>query len=189
MTKSKIQDFKAGAIVEIRFSDREKVFGRLLPGVASALAVYDLVVDQGKNCEVSELKKAPVLFYCGLYRDLVIKGVFPIVDFWDFTLMEIHKLPYIFFLQDKVNIDDCIVFGAGKEERKVTPEECIGLERSSVWDEQGILKRISDHYSGRRNPLVELDKVILSKNDPRYLPPPGALRWDFEKQEYYRTDK
>jgi hypothetical protein len=74
-------------------------------------------------------------------------------------------------------------------ERKATPPECISLERSSVWDEKGLIERIEDHYAGKKNFYVEHQRVILSKDDPRYLAPPQALRWDFEKRKFYRTDK
>ena len=82
-----------------------------------------------------------------------------------------------------------MIFWLGGNQRKASPKECIGLEPSSVWEAQGLIQRIEDHYACRLNFHVELDKVILSKDDPRYLPPPQALRWDFEKHVFYRTDK
>jgi hypothetical protein len=93
------------------------------------------------------------------------------------------------FTQDIMNIDDCVIFWNSGIERKALPEECIGLERSAVWDEQDIVERIEDHYKGQKNFSVERDKVILTKDDPRYTDNPRSVRWDFEKQVFYRVDK
>jgi hypothetical protein len=189
MIKGKRQKFKEGAVVKIQLSEGRLVFGRLLPGVASMICIYDFVAN--KNLElpsIDVITNKPVLFYCGLFRAIITKGIYEIIGFKEFTEKEIHNIPPS-FKQDMVNINDCVIFWNNGKERKAIPQECIGLERSSVWDEQGIIQRIEDHYNGKRNFHAELDKVILSQDDPRYLPPPQALRWDFEKQEFYRADK
>ena len=189
MAKSKRQQYKPGAVVEIKLTNGKIAFGRLLPGVASTMAVYDFIIAQNEDYSIGGILNKPVLFYCGFYRDIITKGIFKIIGVQEFMEREIEEMPFVFFMQDMVNIDDCVIYGVVKEERKVKPAECIGLERSSVWDEQGIIQRIEDHYAGRRNFHVELDRVILSKDDPRYLPPPKMLVWDFEKQVFYRKDR
>lgn len=189
MEKKKRQRFKEGSIVKIELSGNRLIFGRLLPGVASMIGVYDFIVDKNDTIpSIDTIVSKNIFLYCGIYRDIINKGVFEIIGSKEFLETEQTKIPPS-FLQDLVNIDDCVIFWPDGRERKATPQECIGLERSSVWEAEGLVQRIEDHYAGRRNFHVELDKVILSKEDPRYMPPPQALRWDFEKQEFYRTDK
>ena len=162
-------------------------FGRLLPGVASIICVYDFVVNENEQVSVDDILKNPVLFCCGLYRTIITKGTFEIIGIREFTENEIKNISPL-FTQDIVNIKDCVIWWPTGEERKASPEECVGLERSAVWTEEGLIERIDDHYAGKRNFHVEDQKVILSEEDPRYLAPPGMLRWDFEKQVFYRTD-
>jgi hypothetical protein len=185
---NKRQKYKAGAIVKIELTDKRLVFGRLLPGVMSMINVYDFIgEDDLEKITIEDLVKKPVLFCCGLYRTIITKGIFEIIGNKEFTESEIAGIPPL-FKQDIVNIDDCLIFWPTGGERKARPEECIGLEQSSVWSEKGLIERIEDYYSGKKNFNVEHQKVILSKNDPRYMPPNGMLRWDFEKREFYRTD-
>jgi hypothetical protein len=188
MSKEKRQQYRAGAVVKVELSDGRLAFGRLLPGVASVINIFDLIETQNSIPSINEIISKPILFYCGLYRNIITKGIFEIIGIKEFNEEEKKTLP-AFYKQNLVNINYCLIYLVSGEERKANPQECIGLECSSVWDEQGIVQRIKDHYSGKKNFHVELDKVILSKEDPRYLAPPQALRWDFAKQEFYRTDK
>ena len=189
MEKRKRQRFKEGSIVKIELSGDKLIFGRLLPGKASGICVYDSITSKNDPIRNADfILSRDIILYCGIYRDVITKGIFEIVDFKEFTEAERNKIKP-FFSQDLVDIDDCMIFWLGGNERKASPKECIGLEPSSVWEAEGLIQRIEDHYACRLNFHVELDKVILSKDDPRYLSPPQALRWDFEKQVFYRTDK
>ena len=188
MNPHKKQKFTEGSIIKIELSVDNLAFGRLLPGLASRICVYDLLSTKDQKLPLIEtIVNQPVIFYCGLFRNIIEKGIFEIIGFQELTKEEIDNIPP-FFTQDLVNIEDCKIFWADGRERKASPQECVGLERSSVWDEQGIKQRIEDYFNGKKNFHVELDKVILTKSDPRYLPPPQALRWNFEKQEFYRID-
>jgi hypothetical protein len=186
MEKKKRQRIKDGAVVKINLSENRLIFGRLIVG---RIGIYDFVVPQSEQLpEIEVIISKPTFLYCSVYNDVITKGVFEIIGFKELTKDEIDKIPAK-FMQDLVNIDDCVIFWPDGRERRATPQECIDLERSSVWEAEGLVQRIEDHYAGKRNFHVELDKVILSKDDLRYMPPPQALRWDFEKQEFYRTDK
>ncbi|MBS1755581.1 MAG: hypothetical protein JST34_16190 [Bacteroidetes bacterium] len=189
MNRIKKQQYKVGAIVKIKLADGRFAFGRLMPGVASTICIYDFIVNENEIPYIEEIVNKSVLFCCGLYRFVITKGIFEIVGIKEFSHEEIDEMLPVFFTQDLVNINDCVIYGFGKKERKATAIECINLERSSVWGAENIIERIEDHYAGRKNFYVEDQKVILSKDDPRYLAPPGALRWDFEKQKFYRIDK
>ena len=189
MKKGKIQRYKAGAILKVALNKNKFIFARLLPGLASIVCVYDFMVNENVDLPtIDEIVKKPILFCCGLYRTIITKRVFEIIGYKDFSEEEISSIPPS-FTQKMVNINDCVIFWPTGGERIATPQECIGLERSAVWDEKSLIERIEDYYSGKKNYHVEQQKVILSKEDPRYLAPPQTLRWDFEKQEFYRTDK
>ena len=116
---------------------------------------------------------------------MITKGLFEIIGFKELTEEEIENIPPK-FTQDLVDINKCVIYYYDGREFKAKPEDCIGLESSSVWEAQGLVERIQDYYSGKRNYHVELMKPILSTNDPRYLPKPNELRWNFEKQEFYK---
>jgi len=189
MNKEKRQQYKAGAVVKIVFDKNRLIFGRLFSGVPPMIGVYDFFINENTELpSIDQIVRKPILYYCGLYRSIITNGVFEIIGFKEFKEKEIASIPAL-FTQDMININDCGIFWADGGERKATPQECIGLERSSVWYAEGIVQRIEDHYAGKKNFYVEHQKVILSKDDPRYLPPPQALRWDFGKEEFYRTDK
>ena len=86
------------------------------------------------------------------------------------------------FNQDEVNIEECTIYYENGKEEKVTPQECIGLEGPTIWEAQGLIERIQDHYAGKKNPYVELSKVVLTKDDPRYLNP--KVRWNFSEEKF-----
>jgi hypothetical protein len=181
--KQKIQD---GALVKINLQEKKIVFGRLLK---NRIAIYDFIfLDSGEIPNIDLIINNPIIFYCSIYNDVITKGVFEIIGFKELAEEEIEKIPPK-FTQDMVDINKCIIYLYDGREFIVNPKDCEGLERSSVWEAEGLVKRIQDHYTGKKNFHVEYQKVILSKNDPRYLPPPNALRWDFEKGEFYRIDK
>jgi hypothetical protein len=86
-----------------------------------------------------------------------------------------------------MDINDCRIFWSDGREVIATPNKCIGMERSSVWDHQGIVQRIEDFIQGIKKTYVELNKVILSETDPRYSPEnPSLVRWSFNEQRFYK---
>jgi len=182
----KRQKIKDGAVVKINISDNRLIFGRLMK---SRIAIYDFIVLESEVLpDVEIIISKPIFLYCKVYNDVITKGFFEIIALKELTETEIEKIPPG-FTQDIVDINKCVIYYHDGREFKARPQDCIGLERSSVWEAEGLAERIQDYYSGKKNYHVELMKPILSINDPRYLPPPNAMRWDFEKGEFYRTDK
>jgi hypothetical protein len=185
MEKRKRQKFKEGAVVKIVLSHNRIVFGRLLPSFQ--IGIYDCIYNKDfETSSIMEVYNLKTLFYCTFFKNIITNGLFEIVGFRELTSNELNSIPPS-YNQDKVNINDCVIFYYDGRERKATPQECIGLEKSSVWEAASLVERIEDLYAGKKNKYAELFKVILSKDDPRYLPPPNALRWNFEKQEFYRV--
>lgn len=168
---------KNGSIVAINLNNNRTIFGRVIPCLASIIAVYSYTqpTDKIEELDIREIINSKVLFYCGLYRDLLNKKIFKVVGIAPFSDNEILDIPP-FFRQGKIDIQNCKIFWLDGRERSAKPEECIGLGRSSVWPEKGLLKRIEDTLDGRKNPHVELNKVILSTDDPRATSNPTLLR-------------
>ena len=62
---------------------------------------------------------------------------------------------------DRGNFRDCLIFDTAGNERRAEPQECLGLERASVWEEVGVEERLLDTFMGRPNDSVEHLKVRL----------------------------
>jgi hypothetical protein len=59
--------------------------------------------------------------------------------------------PVVRFMQDLADFRECTIFDSEGMEKKVGPEECIGLERAAVWDMHHIEQRLLDTFLGRPN--------------------------------------
>ncbi len=175
--------YKQGSIVKIKLPEGRLAFGRLLPGYH--IGVYDFIMMQdGELPSIESIISHPVFLYCGIYKDIITKGIFEIIGFKELTQPDLDAIPPS-FTQSLGNMDDCEIYYYDGRARKASPEECINLERSSVWEAEGVINRIQSFYSGKKHPNVELQKVILlSKDDPRYLNP--RVRWDFKEEKFYK---
>ena len=183
----KRQKFKEGSVCKIELANQRIVFARLLPGFHLGILNKISVVGESKY-DIDNILKSGIFLYVRVFKDVIEKNFFEIIGFKSLTSEDINHIPP-HFSQDPVNIDKCKVYYQDGKEIDVTPGECQGLEGSIIWDAEGLMSRLDSHLQGKKNPYVELYKIILSKEDPRYLAPPNALRWDFEKGEFYRTDK
>ena len=182
MTGKKKQRFKEGSIVKLKLSRNKFIFGRLLPGFR--ISIYDFLINSDKDMSsIDKIIKSKILLTVGIYKTIVTKGIFEIVGFKELTQTEIDKIPPM-FMQSLGNYEDCTIFYKNGIEHKVLPEDCIGLERSAVWDEHSLVERIEDYYNKKRNFHAELQKVILSADDPRYLNP--KARWDFKEEKFFK---
>jgi hypothetical protein len=179
--KKKRQRFKEGAFVAIQISGNRKVFARLLP--AFELCVYDYLVTTKVDFEISSVIDQPVLFYLGIYKTVVTSGYFEIVGYQGLSLEELKKIPPS-FMQSEPKIEKCtLVYYDGRTEN-VPPSACIGLEKISAYNDLNVIRRIEDHYAGKKNIGVELHKVMLNREDPRYMN--ANVRWSFEEEKFYR---
>ncbi|MCR6720427.1 MAG: hypothetical protein NVV59_09050 [Chitinophagaceae bacterium] len=167
-------------------NNRQIAFGRLLPGFHLGVlnSFSDISDNEGREYDLEKLLVSETILYLRIFKDVVEKNFFHIIGFKELTLSETKLIPP-HFDQDLVNLEDCKIYYDDGTSIDVTPEECIGLEGPIIWDADGVIERLNCFIQGKKNPMVELYKVILSKDDPRYLPPPGALRWDFEKEEFF----
>ncbi|WP_257463574.1 hypothetical protein [Archangium lipolyticum] len=64
-------------------------------------------------------------------------------------------------MQDIGNFRDRTTFDTADNDRSAQPQDCIGLERTSVWDEVGMKERLLDTFMGRPNATAERHKARL----------------------------
>lgn len=70
--------------------------------------------------------------------------------------------PVTFFTQDDDDIQKCTIYDTAGLYRAASPEECVGLERSAVWDPHHVEERLLDHFEGRENETEKSFRVRLS---------------------------
>ncbi|MBD1558045.1 hypothetical protein HC752_13985 [Vibrio sp. S9_S30] len=76
---------------------------------------------------------------------------------------EMNKL-VAYFMQNESNLDKCFISDEDGREYHARPEDCIGLERASVWKSEHIEERILDEIAGRKNKIAERFKVKITDN-------------------------
>lgn len=178
---TKKQKYNDGAFVRIELSANRYVIGRLFPKFN--IGIYQNEYNNAYAVpSIEKIIKSNILFYVSIYEEIITTGKFKIIDFREFDPSEITRIPPK-FKQSLGNYMDCVIFCNDGRKYSSQPQECIGLERSAVWDEESLIIRIEDYYSGKKNFHSEYQKVILSPEDPRYLNP--KVRWDFNAEKFY----
>jgi Immunity protein 26 len=150
--KNKI--FKLGAFLRIPLPDGTFAYGRQLEEPYTAFYNYRT---KEPSADLDTIEKQPVLF-----RQAVrVLGS----DKWQ--AIGIRKLegevtqPVVRFHQEIGDYRECTIFDNLGNERAATPEECIGLERASVWDAYHIEKRLLDTFEGRPNETEQRARIRL----------------------------
>lgn len=69
--------------------------------------------------------------------------------------------PVVCYMQDLADFRECVVFDSVGMERRVSPEECIGIEQAAVWEPHGIEERLLDTFMGRANKEEVRSRVRL----------------------------
>jgi hypothetical protein len=184
--KRSVFKLKEGNVVKIKLDNNSVFIGRVIPGIALILEVYsnEYTEERLLSIDLQDVSTNKILFYAAIYRNELLNGKYPIIGNIPFEQNEIDRIPP-FFIQDKSDFRDCTIFWNNGQERKATPNECIGLEASAVWTLKSLVQRIEDWKNGRKNIQNESLKVILNETDPRNTDNPTLLRWDFNKEEFY----
>ncbi|CCN84074.1 hypothetical protein VIBNISFn27_60003 [Vibrio nigripulchritudo SFn27] len=73
---------------------------------------------------------------------------------------DLNKLIPI-FRQDMAHLERCSICDEEGNTYDASPEECIGLERSSVWKAGHVEERIVEEMAGRKSKFYERRKVQL----------------------------
>jgi hypothetical protein len=151
MSKSSLPE---GTFRRIRLSDGSFAYGRALD--PPYVAFYEFRSSQPIS-ELDVLENQPILFVqsvrlSGIRRWEAI-GVRPLVG--------AVAQPFLRYSQDVLDYQQCVIFDSLGNERPATPEECVGIEQSAVWEAQGIEERLLDAFEGRANAEEVRSRVRL----------------------------
>jgi hypothetical protein len=117
---------------------------------------YDLNTKEPVH-DLDKIAARPILFSVGVHKSALKKwkviGKRPLEE----SLRRGIKR----FLQDIADPSKCTIADEDGNERPATPSECIGLERSAVWEDNHVEDRLLDTFMGRPNPVYERLKVKL----------------------------
>ncbi|HLL01575.1 MAG TPA: Imm26 family immunity protein [Myxococcaceae bacterium] len=148
------QPYKPGTIISIPLGDGSFGYGRLLESPYAAFYKYRT---SRSDPDLDRITAAPILFKTAV-RHLAL-------DSWKligWRELEAHLTqPLIRFMQDVGDFSRCTIFDTAGNERAAKPQECIGLERAVVWEQQAIEERLLDAFMGRPNADEERLRVRL----------------------------
>ena len=153
-------DVKVGTFLRIPLEDGTFGYGRALHD--PDMAFYDFRTTEPIS-DLDVIEAQSVLFTPGVrLRDVdnwVQLGVRPLKG-------EVAR-PVVNFMQDLADYRKCRIFDTAGMKKNVTPEECIGIERASIWDGDHIAERLHDHFMGRPNEDEIRSRVRLQPDDRR----------------------
>jgi hypothetical protein len=132
-----------------------------MSGFAQALmnpiyAFFDLRAPDDATPPVETILQAPVLFRICVMKYAVTEGLWPVLGERAPTA-EVMNPPW-FFKQDPLS-GALSISTDGGEGVPATPEQCQHMERASVWDPEHVVSRLEDHFAGRPNKWVELQRL------------------------------
>ncbi|KFA91405.1 Imm26 family immunity protein [Archangium violaceum] len=148
------QRHKPGSFVRIALADGSFGYGRLLESPYVAFYQHRTM---SPDSDLDGLGARPVLFKTAV-RHLA-------VDAWELIgwreLEEHLHQPLVRFMQDVGDFRRCTIFDTAGNSRAAEPQECVGLERAAVWEQDSIEERLLDTLLGRPNAAEEHLKVRL----------------------------
>jgi hypothetical protein len=136
-----------GAVLKVPLDAKWHAYAWTLPEVDFAL--FDLRTKA--EIPVAEVVAHPTAFRVGVNASAYLDGRWPRVG----KVMPPPSImaPVPTFIQDPIS-GTFSIYLLG-EIRPATREECIGLERCSVWDPWHVEHRLRDHFAGRPNKWVQ----------------------------------
>ncbi len=140
MRKEKIGDVYKIEVVKNKFAFAQVIYKGLVRVFAEFYDSTTLFEDVIHN--ISDVQSFSVFIHKEYLtnENWVFQGIYESIN---------KELP-VFFRQDFFDFEDCVIVDVHGNKKRVKPIDCIGLERSAVWD--------TDHVVGRL-------KNILLKND------------------------
>ncbi|MFL5347602.1 MAG: immunity 26/phosphotriesterase HocA family protein [Hyalangium sp.] len=146
--------YRPGSFLRIPLADGSFGYGRVLKLPHDAYYNYRT---ETPDSDLERIASQPILFKISV-RHLEERR-------WELIgwmkLEEQFSQPIVQFMQDIGNFRDCMIFDTAGNERSAEPQECVGLERAAVWEEEGVEQRLLDTFMGRSNETVEDMKVRL----------------------------
>lgn len=143
-----------GAFLRIRLADGSFAYGRVLD--LPYVAFYALRTDEPIS-SLDMLEMSSILFTQAV-RLSTVRG-------WQQLglrpLLGPVAEPFLRYWQDLLDHRHCIIFDSLGNERAASPEECVGIEQSAVWEAQAIEERLLDTFEGRPNAEEVRSRVRL----------------------------
>ena len=147
---------KVGNIYKISISESTHTYGRQIDNYI--FTFFDLFVDT--ELSKDEIVSAKPLFSLGVHKDVFKKSRWELIGNIPLTDSEIANPP-LFFKQDIGNASLCWIVNTKGEEKKVSPDLCIGLERLASWDYQQVEGRLRDVFLKRENKFAKSMEVTI----------------------------
>jgi len=144
---------KIGDVVKIPLDDEFHGYARVLR--SGLFAFYKLKTR--KEIPLTEVLKEPVLFKVCVMEYAISDGRWEVLG--NYPLEDPLKEHPLFFKQDPISKKIYLYNDLTGEEILATKEDCVGLERASVWDPEHVEERLRDFFDGRLNRWVELQKL------------------------------
>ena len=149
---SKLLNPAAGTFWRIPLQDGTFGYGRAITDTYMAFYHYQTTEP---SSDLDEIERQPVMFKQALRLfdtdGWVMLGRRPLEG-------EVAR-PVVTFMQRLGDYKKCRIFDSAGMERSATPEECVGLERASVWDARHIAERLLDTFMGRPNQIEVRNRV------------------------------
>ena len=148
------QKHKPGSFVRIALADGSFGYGRLLESPYAAFYQHRTM---SPDSDLDGIGARPVLFKTAV-RHLALESWEPI----GWRALEEHlRQPLVRFMQDVGDFRRCTIFDTAGNRRAAEPQDCVGLERAAVWEQDSIEERLLDTLLGRPNAAEEHLKVRL----------------------------
>jgi len=149
---------KLGDVLLVPLKDGNFTFCRVRE--YSCISVYE-VITSDESISLMEIIDFPILFSVCVHKSAYGK--------WrkvgNVELDDRLKKLVPFFRQNKFNLNKCMLQDEYGNERAVSPSECVGIERSAVWDAVHVEQRAYDELNGRESDLAKKMKVVLPENN------------------------
>jgi hypothetical protein len=146
--------YKLGDVVRIPLEDDYHTYARVVKKYH--FAYYDIHV-QAPISDMRDITNHPILFVLPCHSMAIEEGRWEIVGHVPLSEKPIAIPDY--FMQDIIDPTKLQIRSYPHSLRPATPEECEGLERLGVWAVNHIEDRLNDHFAGRENIWVEMQKL------------------------------
>ncbi|CAM2942720.1 immunity 26/phosphotriesterase HocA family protein [Vibrio neptunius] len=150
---------KIGDVVKIRLDNNEICFGHVLK--EPLVAFYDMKVEAESIVRIDDVVESPILFKVWVMNNAITSGRWEVIG--NVELSESLSEPVTFFKQDRINKK--VTLYDDSKDIPSTYQECLGLERASVWGANHIEDRLRDHYLGVENIWVKSLELEAQQDD------------------------
>jgi hypothetical protein len=148
----KRQRRRVGDVLRIDLGAGFHTYARVLPD--ASFAFYDCRVV--REASLPEILASQILFQIAVMNHAVTTGRWAMIGHEPLSGAMLLLPPK--FIQDPIDKAIFSIYENGVI-RPATREQCLGLERASVWEPEHVEDRLRDHYAGRMNHIVELQKL------------------------------